>query len=64
MHINDFSEFDMVKGVFVVDATVWFRFNPSLISLDRIKRFTFDKAEMALILMIMVNLELFHLMSA
>lgn len=45
MYIRDFPEFDMVKGIFVVDATVWFRFNPQLISLDRVSEFTFEKAE-------------------
>ena len=45
MYIRDFPEFDIVKGKFVVDITIWFRFNPQLVSLDRISKFMFEKAE-------------------
>jgi len=45
MYIRDFSEFDMVKGIFVADLTLWFKFDPLVLSLDRIGKFTFDGAK-------------------
>jgi len=45
MYIRDLPEFDTVKGLFTIDLTIWFKFDPSLISLDRISEFTFDSAQ-------------------
>jgi len=45
MHIKDIPEFDTVKGLFTVDLTLWFKFDPTIISLDRISKFTFDSTE-------------------
>lgn len=45
MHIRDIPEFDTVKGLFTVDLTIWFKFDPTIISLDRIGKFSFDNTE-------------------
>jgi len=45
MYIRDISDFDPVKGLFTVDLTIWFKFDPSLLSLDRINEFSFDSAK-------------------
>ena len=44
MYIRDFPKFDMVDGRFIADITVWFRFDPRLVSLDRIGKFSFERA--------------------
>ncbi|MBU4269883.1 hypothetical protein KJ644_01260 [Candidatus Dependentiae bacterium] len=41
--IKNFPEFDIVKNEFTVNAIVWFEFDPNLVSLDKIKSFSFDK---------------------
>jgi len=45
MYIRDIPEFDPVKGLFTVDLTIWFKFDPTLLSLDRISNFSFDSAK-------------------
>ncbi len=45
IHIENFQEFDMRHGLFTVDTIVWFRFNPSVISLETIDKFSFDKGK-------------------
>jgi len=45
IHIENFQEFDMRKGLFIIDMIVWFKFNPAIISLDTIGKFTFEKGE-------------------
>lgn len=44
MYIRDFPKFDVVDGHFIADITVWFRFDPRLVSLNRIGKFTFERA--------------------
>ncbi|MBU1007556.1 hypothetical protein KKA53_00555 [Candidatus Dependentiae bacterium] len=44
LYIRDVSKFDLVDGEIVVDATVWFLFDPSLISIERLGKFTFHRA--------------------
>ena len=44
LFIRSFPEFDVKKGFFIMDALVWFEFNPSLISLEGIDDFTFGSA--------------------
>lgn len=44
LYIKDFPVFDMVKGSFVVEASLWFLFDPRLMSIDRIGKFSFEKA--------------------
>lgn len=45
MRIENFQKFDLREGHFVVEAIVWFKFNPSIISLETIGMFTFEKGE-------------------
>jgi hypothetical protein len=45
IYIQDFVDFDIVKGTFLVDLSLWFRFDPKQISLEAIDQFTFDRAE-------------------
>jgi len=43
--IKNVSQFDIIKGIFLVNLTIWFKFNPDFISLDQIGKFIFQKAE-------------------
>ncbi len=43
--INNFREFDLVANSFIFEGVIWFEFDPSLISLDTISNFSFQKAE-------------------
>lgn len=43
--IRHFSEFDIVKGLFTADLSVWFRFNPEHIPVADVSKFVFEKAE-------------------
>jgi len=45
MYIRDVPEVDIVKGIFIADITVWFEFNPSFISLEKIGMFSFESAK-------------------
>jgi hypothetical protein len=45
MHIENFQEFNLRDGTFAVDLIVWFKFNPSVISLETIGQFTFEKGK-------------------
>ena len=45
LYIQDFTEFDIVNGKFLVDLKVWFKFDPKKIGLDKIDQFTFEKAD-------------------
>lgn len=45
LFIRDFPQFDPIRGTFITDATVWFIFDPRLISMDRIGQFTFEQAD-------------------
>lgn len=45
LFITSFSKFDIVKGDFLVDLTIWFKFNPDFVSLDQISKFVFQRAE-------------------
>lgn len=44
LYVRSFPKFDMIRGEFVVDVTLWFRFDPRLISVDRLNDFTFENA--------------------
>ena len=41
--IRNFPEFDAIKNKFIIDAIVWFEYNPREIMLETIERFSFDK---------------------
>jgi len=45
MHIENFHEFDLTKNKFVLNAIVWFKFNPAVLSLDTIEKFSFEKGD-------------------
>jgi hypothetical protein len=45
LYVRDIPVFDMVKGTLLADATVWFLFDPNLVSLDRLGMFTFDRGD-------------------
>jgi len=45
MFITNFAVSNFVQGLFMIDAFVWFRFNPFVFSLDTVKQFTFDKGK-------------------
>lgn len=43
LFIKDFTIFDVIHNNFVVDMIVWFEFNPALISLEVVGKFTFER---------------------
>lgn len=43
--IRHFSEFDIIKGQFTADLSIWFRFNPEHITVAEVSKFVFEKAE-------------------
>lgn len=45
LYITNWHQFDIVTNNFVFDGVVWFEFDPSLIALDTIGRFSFEKGE-------------------
>ena len=45
LYINNFPTLDFVNNDFVFDGILWFEFDPALISLNTISKFSFDKAE-------------------
>lgn len=45
MHIINFNKFDTTANEFIANLIVWFEFNPSLISLSAIEKFSFDRGE-------------------
>jgi len=45
LHITNFPEFDIVNNRFMFDGIIWFEFDPALISLETIEKFSFEKAD-------------------
>lgn len=45
LHIVNFPRFDMVRNDFIIDAIVWFEYDPALISLEIIEKFSFEKGD-------------------
>lgn len=45
-HIRNFPSFDFVANNFIIDGIVWFEYDPSLIALETISKFSFDKGEL------------------
>ena len=43
LFINQFISFDMVTNEFTFDGTLWFKFNPGIISTDILGKFSFEK---------------------
>lgn len=46
LFITNWHKFDMRENIFVFDGVLWFQFDPSLISLDTIEKFSFEKGEL------------------
>ncbi len=46
IYISNWHRFDLVENDFIFDGVVWFQFDPSLISLDTIDKFAFEKGEL------------------
>ena len=45
LYITNWHQFNLVDNLFVFDGVVWFQFDPALISLDTIHKFSFEKGE-------------------
>ncbi len=45
LYITNWHEFDVRDNLFVFDGVLWFQFDPALISLDTIDKFSFEKGE-------------------
>ncbi len=45
LYITNWHEFDVRDNLFVFDGVLWFQFDPALISLDTIEKFSFEKGE-------------------
>jgi hypothetical protein len=45
MYIRDIPKFDFIDGNLTADLTVWFSFDPRLVSLEKIGKFEFDRAK-------------------
>ena len=46
LYITNWHQFKIVDNLFVFDGVVWFQFDPALISLDTINKFSFEKGEL------------------
>lgn len=45
LYVVNFPEIDFVSNNFIFDAIIWFEFDPALISLDTVAKFSFEKGE-------------------
>ena len=45
LYIRSFSNFDILANDFTFTGIVWFEFDPSIVSLDTLGKFTFDRGE-------------------
>lgn len=45
LYVRDVPKFNPVSSDFIIDAVIWFLFDPRLISLERLKNFSFERAE-------------------
>lgn len=45
MYIEDFHTFNLNDNEFVVTASIWFKFDPAIVSLETIGQFSFDRGE-------------------
>jgi hypothetical protein len=44
-YIKDFTEFDMIQGIFNFSAVIWFEFDPDIVSLNTLNQFEFERGE-------------------
>lgn len=45
LYITNWHKFDVRDNLFVFDGVLWFQFDPALISLDTVDKFSFEKGE-------------------
>ena len=45
LYIQSWQEFDVLKNSFTFDGILWFQFDPALISLDTVDKFSFEKGD-------------------
>lgn len=45
IYVRDIPEFEIVKGKIVADLTIWFLFDPRMVSLNRLSKFTIEGAK-------------------
>lgn len=45
LHIINFPEFDILHNDFIIDGIIWFEFDPSLVSLETVEKFSFQKGD-------------------
>lgn len=45
LHIINFPEFDILHNNFIIDGIIWFEFDPSLVSLETVEKFSFEKGD-------------------
>ncbi|MEX0848971.1 MAG: hypothetical protein WD055_01985 [Candidatus Dependentiae bacterium] len=45
LHITNFPEFDLTNNRFMFDGIIWFEFDPALVSLETVEKFSFEKGE-------------------
>ena len=45
LHITNFPEFEVPKNRFTFGGIIWFEFDPALISLETVEKFSFEKGE-------------------
>lgn len=45
LHIINFPRFDMVHNDFTIDAIIWFEYDPTLLSLATVEKFSFEKGD-------------------
>ena len=46
LYINNWHTFEVETNDFVVDGVIWFQFDPALISLDTVGKFSFERGEL------------------
>ena len=46
LYVSSWHQFEMVENEFVFDGVVWFQFDPALIALETIGKFSFQKGEL------------------
>lgn len=45
MHITDFLRFDTVRNDFMINAFIWFEFDPQQVKLETVEKFYFTKGD-------------------
>lgn len=45
LHIINFPEFDILHNNFIIDGIIWFEFDPALVSLETVEKFSFEKGD-------------------